>query len=87
YAVNDAAGNVLNKRNRLSYAILHQVSGEYRGTFFEDKLDLTLGVRAPFFRRNLSNYCYTIPGNSSDAYCTSQTAAQVGATPATAGFG
>lgn len=87
YAVNDAAGNVLNKRNRLSYAILHQVSGEYRGTFFEDKLDLTLGVRAPFFRRNLSNYCYTIPGNSSDAYCTSQTAAQVAATPATAGFG
>jgi iron complex outermembrane receptor protein len=87
YAVNDAAGNILNKRNRLSYAILHQVSGEYRGTFFEDKLDLTLGVRAPFFRRNLSNYCYTIPGNSSDAYCTSQTAAQVGATPATAAFG
>src|SRR3546814_1896545 len=26
-------GFVLNKRDRLSYAILHQVSGEYRGEF------------------------------------------------------
>ena len=73
----DAAGNVFQKRNRLSYAILHQISGEYRGQFFEDALKVTLGVRAPFFRRNLNNYCYTIAGNSSDAYCSSQTAAQV----------
>ncbi len=87
YAIEDAAGNVLNKRNRLSYAILHQISGEYRGTFFEDKLDVTLGVRAPFFRRNLTNNCYTIAGNSSDAYCTSQTAAQVAANATTAAFG
>ena len=77
YAVLDAAGNVLNKRNRLSYAILHQVSGEYRGQFFDEKLKVALGVRAPFFRRNLNNYCYTIPGQSSDAYCTSASAATV----------
>ncbi|WP_298813778.1 TonB-dependent receptor [uncultured Sphingomonas sp.] len=87
YAVLDAAGNVVNKRNRLSYAILHQVSGEYRGSFFEDRLKVALGVRAPFFRRNLTNYCYTIPGNSSDAYCTSQTAAQVAANATTASYG
>ncbi|WP_294219385.1 TonB-dependent receptor [uncultured Sphingomonas sp.] len=75
----DAAGNVFQKRNRLSYAILHQISGEYRGQFFDDTFKVTLGVRAPFFRRNLNNYCYTIAGNSNDAYCTSQTAAQVAA--------
>jgi iron complex outermembrane receptor protein len=87
YAVRDAAGEVLNKRNRLSYAILHQISGEYRGQFFDDALKVQLGVRAPFFRRNLTNYCYTIPGNSSDAYCTSQSAASVAANPTTAGYG
>lgn len=75
----DAAGNVFQKRNRLSYAILHQISGEYRGQFIDDKLKVALGVRAPFFRRNLNNYCYTIAGQSSDAYCTAQTPAQVAA--------
>ena len=82
----DAAGNVINKRNRLSYAILHQISGEYRGQFFDDKLKVALGVRAPFFRRNLTNYCFTIRGNSSDAYCTSESVASVAANPATASF-
>src|SRR3546814_18768556 len=42
-------GFVLNKRDRLSYAILHQVSGEYRGEFGD--LTAVLGVRAPFFTR------------------------------------
>lgn len=87
YEVTDAAGKVLQKRNRLSYAILHQVSGEYRGTFFDDKLNVTVGVRAPFFRRNLNNYCYTIAGNSSEGYCTSETAAQVAANATTAAYG
>jgi iron complex outermembrane receptor protein len=53
-----ADGNVLQKRDRLSYAILHQVSGEYRGTFM-DALTVTAGVRAPFFKRNLTNNCFT----------------------------
>ncbi|MDP1027234.1 TonB-dependent receptor [Sphingomonas sp. KR1UV-12] len=75
----DAAGNVFQKRNRLSYAILHQVSAEYRGGFFDNTFKVALGIRAPFFRRNLNNYCYTIAGQSSDAYCTSQTPAQVAA--------
>jgi iron complex outermembrane receptor protein len=55
----DGGNNVLEKRDRLSYAILHQVSGEYRGSFFEDKLDITLGLRMPFFKRDLTNYCAT----------------------------
>lgn len=51
-----ADGNVLQKRDRLSYAILHQVSGEYRGEF--GGLTLTAGFRAPFFKRNLNNFCF-----------------------------
>lgn len=56
-AITDAAGNVVQKRDRLSYAILHQVSGEYRGEF--DGLTVSAGLRVPFFKRNLTNYCFT----------------------------
>jgi iron complex outermembrane receptor protein len=54
-----ANGVTLQKRNRLSYAILQQVSGEYRGEFMESNLVVTAGVRAPFFKRDLTNYCFT----------------------------
>ncbi len=54
----DANGVALQKRDRLSYAILHQFAGEYRGKFF-DTLTLTAGIRAPFFKRDLNNYCFT----------------------------
>ncbi|MHA6722177.1 TonB-dependent receptor [Sphingomonas sp. RS2018] len=57
--VKDGTGAVLQKRDRLSYAILHQVSGEYRGEFFDGNMIVTAGVRAPFFKRNLTNYCAT----------------------------
>jgi iron complex outermembrane receptor protein len=56
-SLTDAAGNVLQKRDRLSYAILHQVSGEYSGDYLNDTLHLNIGVRAPFFKRNLTNNC------------------------------
>jgi iron complex outermembrane receptor protein len=55
----DAGGNVLQKRDRLSYAILHQVSAEYRGQFFDDALTINAGVAMKFFKRNLTNYCAT----------------------------
>ncbi|MDB5692045.1 MAG: TonB-dependent receptor, partial [Alphaproteobacteria bacterium] len=53
----DINGNIVEKRNRLSYATLNQVSGEYRGNFFDNRLSLALGLRAPFFKRDLNNYC------------------------------
>lgn len=53
----DRNGNEVNKRDRLSFAILHQVSGEYRGRF--GGLTAVLGVRAPFFKRELNQNCYT----------------------------
>ncbi len=55
----DVGGNILQKRDRLSFAILHQVAGEYRGEFFDGAFVLNAGIRAPFFRRNLTNYCAT----------------------------
>ncbi|MET0239618.1 MAG: TonB-dependent receptor [Sphingobium sp.] len=61
--ITDAAGNVIQKRNRLSYAILHQVSGEYRGKFFDEAITFTAGLRAPFFKRNLTNRCFVTAAN------------------------
>ncbi|MFB0873491.1 MULTISPECIES: TonB-dependent receptor [unclassified Sphingobium] len=55
----DANGSVLQKRDRLSYAILHQVSAEYLGEFLDEKLTVQAGVRAPFFKRKLQNNCFT----------------------------
>lgn len=55
----NANGVTLQKRNRLSYAILQQISGEYRGEFMDSNLVVTAGVRAPFFKRDLTNNCFT----------------------------
>src|SRR5690606_17962994 len=57
--LSDVTGSVLQKRDRQSYAILHQVSGEYSGSFFDEALRVTLGLRAPFFTRDLQNNCFT----------------------------
>jgi iron complex outermembrane receptor protein len=54
-----ANGDVLQKRDRLSIALLQQVAGEYRGEFFDRRLTVNLGLRAPFFSRDLNNYCAT----------------------------
>jgi len=59
-------GDVLNKRDRLSYAILHQVSGEYRGEF--GGLTAVLGLRAPFFTRELNQYCFTTTPNAGQGF-------------------
>jgi len=59
----DAGGNIMEKRNRLSFAILNQFDGEYRGVFF-DKLTITAGARLPFFERDLNNYCVTEAGGT-----------------------
>ena len=55
----DAAGNVLRKRDRKSIATLHQASGRYNGKFMEEKLSLDIGVRLPFFTRDLTQNCFT----------------------------
>jgi iron complex outermembrane receptor protein len=57
--ISTSAGFIMEKRDRLSYAILQQVAGEYTGKFANGDLLINVGVRAPFFKRNLTNYCFT----------------------------
>ncbi|EIZ78587.1 TonB-dependent receptor [Novosphingobium sp. Rr 2-17] len=65
----DAAGNVLQKRDRNSYATLHKVAGEYRGSFIDNKLTVLLGVAAPFYQRDLTQNCFTTStGGTSGAF-------------------
>lgn len=63
-------GTILQRRNRLSYAMLNQIAAEYRGAFFNNTVDVTLGARAPFFDRELNNFCYQ--RDTFNAYCTTQ---------------
>lgn len=56
-----ANGTIIQKRDRLSFAILDQFAGEYRGQF--GGLTVNIGVRAPFFKRNLNNFCFTTAAN------------------------
>lgn len=55
--IQDARGNDVQKRDRQSYAILNQLAGEYRGEF--GAVTVNAGLRAPFFKRDLENYCFT----------------------------
>ncbi|WP_339930953.1 TonB-dependent receptor [uncultured Brevundimonas sp.] len=66
-------GTLLRRRDRLSYAELNQIAVEYRGSFVDDALSVSLGLRAPFFSRELNNYCYQ--RDTFNAYCTTQTPA------------
>lgn len=68
-------GDVFQERNRQSIALLNQFAIEYTGDFLNDTLRVNLGVRAPFFRRELNNYCYQL--NTFDAYCGNLTVAEV----------
>ncbi|MET1755569.1 TonB-dependent receptor [Novosphingobium sp. RD2P27] len=68
----DENGDRLDKRDRLSYATLHQISGEYRGQFLNEQLTVLLGVRAPFFKRELNQYCVTTSA-SGNVSCPSAT--------------
>ncbi len=54
-----AAGTVLQNRDRTSIALLNQLSGQYIGKFFDQRLRLELGVRSPWFKRDLDQHCYT----------------------------
>jgi len=74
--LDDASGQAIEKRNRLSYSILNQVSGEYQGKFFDERLVIDLGVRAPFFTRNLDNHCVAESGGSGFVDCFNDAASQ-----------
>lgn len=72
----DVSGTILQKRDRLSFAILHQISAQYRGEFLDGALTIDAGVRAPFFKRDLNNFCSTSSaGGFVDCFSTNGTAA------------
>ncbi|MBW8858850.1 MAG: TonB-dependent receptor, partial [Caulobacter sp.] len=58
-------------RDRASVATLNQISAEYRGKFMDDNLGVSIGVRAPFFKRELNQFCYSLNG-SSTVRCTTE---------------
>jgi iron complex outermembrane receptor protein len=78
YATN---GLELRKRDRLSIALLNQFSVSYSGRFADERLRVSAGVRAPFFERDLNQYCYTPVANpGGDPYCTTQISSAPNAT-------
>ncbi|MCF8505471.1 MAG: TonB-dependent receptor [Caulobacter sp.] len=81
----NADGYFFRSRDRLSYAILNQISADWRGNFMDDNLFVTVGLRAPIFKRELNQYCLT-QNNGFSVLCTSQTLyANVDGDPLTAG--
>lgn len=64
-------GYALQSRDRKSIASLNQFSLEYRGKFMEEALTVNIGVRAPFFERELNQNCFT-QNASSNVICTSE---------------
>ncbi|CAN1540686.1 CirA Outer membrane receptor proteins, mostly Fe transport [Caulobacteraceae bacterium] len=67
----NADGYFFRSRDRLSYAILNQISADWRGNFMDDNLFVTVGLRAPVFKRELNQYCLTQNG-ANTVVCTSQ---------------
>ena len=61
--LHDGVGFPMQKRDRQSYATLHQVSGEWIGSFMQDRLTVNVGARLPFFKRDLENFCLTSSSN------------------------
>jgi iron complex outermembrane receptor protein len=64
-------GSFYRSRDRASIAELNQFALEYRGQFLDDSVTINIGARAPFFRRELNQYCYTLNGTST-VRCTTE---------------
>lgn len=64
-------GYEIRSRDRLSYATLNQFAIEYAGRFLEDTLRVNVGVRAPFFKREMNQNCYS-QSKSSTVVCTTE---------------
>ncbi|MFL6720528.1 MAG: TonB-dependent receptor [Sphingomonas sp.] len=67
----NSSGFQIQQRDRTSTALLNQISGQYIGKFFDDRLRVELGVRRPFFKRDLQTFC-PIQATNGFAYCTDE---------------
>lgn len=65
-------GFIIQQRDRKSIALLNQVAGQYIGKFMDNRLRVEVGLRAPFFKRELSQFCFTEARGSGFAYCSSE---------------
>lgn len=74
-------GTTLRKRDRASIANLNQVAVNYVGKFLDEKLHVNVGVRDPYFTRDLNERCYVYNGGSE--YCDSVSPAAVATALAT----
>ncbi|AYV45584.1 TonB-dependent receptor [Caulobacter flavus] len=80
-------GSFLRARDRYSVAQLNQISADYFGQFLESKLTVNLGLRVPYFERQLNQFCYTSNSNTTssgiiagfNAFCTTRAPAQTNA--------
>lgn len=68
-------GTILRRRDRASVALLNQLAVEYRGRFLEERALFNAGIRLPFFKRDLNNFCYQ--RDTFNAFCTTQTGTPV----------
>lgn len=80
-----ADGFQIQQRDRRSIALLNQVAGQYVGKFFNDTLTVDLGLRVPFFERDLETFCPIEARGSGFAQCTSQPILPRGSTVPTTG--
>lgn len=62
----------LRGRDRKSIARLNMFAAEYNGKFLDDSVDIRLGVRVPYFKRELNQFCYSVLPAGSAVLCTSQ---------------
>ncbi len=67
-----ADGFTITQRDRDSTALLNQIAGEYIGRFLDRALTVQVGLRAPFFKRELETFCPIEARGSGFAYCTSE---------------
>jgi iron complex outermembrane receptor protein len=79
------SGPSLQKRDRLSYAQLQQVSGEYRGEF--GPLTVVASVTGKWFKRDLTQNCFTVAANGNVACLPAGQLAAYGAANPYAYFG
>ncbi len=64
-------GSLFRIRDRKSIAKLNQIALSYTGLFMDDRLRINLGVRAPYFERQLNQFCFSQDG-SANVNCTTQ---------------
>lgn len=66
-----ADGSFVRQRDRFSIAELNMIAGEYVGHFLDNSVEVRAGIRAPWFKRELNQFCYSQNG-SSNVLCTTQ---------------